>query len=226
MRRAFRASRLVASVVATFLYLAFEEAMKARAERSAESRSALGTPVDGETTKALSVHERPTLPGTLDAPIRDLVQMSPVIRVVERPTGPRQRSDDQTARPAVLFCVEEEDAPDAPDVAALLSTLRRDVGCGDKKDATHEACQAAESLADFVDRDAVLEALEETVTAANRPSCVRVAGVSALGRSSRAAARAALNRMLAVARGRADWAGKRSDRDLVALLLHTLDAKG
>ncbi len=77
-----------------------------------------------------------------------------------------------------------------------------------------------------MDRDAVLTALEETVTAAGRPRCVGVAGVRALGGSSRAAARGALVRMLSVARGRADWGLARADRDLVALLCHTLDAKG
>jgi hypothetical protein len=232
MRRAFRASRLVASVVATFLYLAFEEAVRARAERAAETHSALGARDGYDETTALSVHERPTLPGTVEAPIRDLVRMSPVIRVIESPEGERRRSEGAiepqrvtTDRPAVLFGVEE-DAIEAPDVATLLSTLRRDVGCRAKKDATHQACSAARTLADFVDRDAVLEALEETVTAADRPGCVSVAGVSSLGRSSRAAARAALTRMLSVARGRADWTGRRSDRDLVALLLHTLDVAG
>ncbi len=217
MRRALRASRLVASVVATFIYLAFEEAVRASQERAAEARTALDQP-RADATNTLSVHDRPTLPGTVEAPIRDLVAMSPVIRVIEPAAAP--------PRPAVLF-----EAPDArereeraPDVATLLSTLRRDVGCTTKANATHEACRAAETLGDLLDRDAVLEALEETVTAARRPDCVRRASARALGRSSRAAARSALLRMLAVARGRAEWSGSRTEKDLVALLLRTLDA--
>lgn len=231
MRRALRASRLVASVVATFLYLAFEEAMRARAAQAAEG---LSVPKPRRAS-ALSVHERPTLPGTVEAPIRDLVRMSPEIRVIEPPS----RAVD--LRPAVLFAVEEDAAtgghheetpvekrPDGRslDCEQLLETLRRDVGCRGGDELTHDACRAAEALGGFVDRDAVVAALEETITAAGRPHCVGEAGVGSLGRSSRKAARAALTRMLSVARGRASFRGTRSDREMVAVLLRALDAKG
>jgi len=250
MRRAFRASRLVATVVAQFLYLAFEEALRARAARRREVETVPMVP---------SVHEMPTLPGTVPAPLRDLVPLTPIIRVMDSKSDSDSDSESVSESESVSVPVSESESVSVPvsvpeeapaalswipavlgdfddlvesasteeplDVTTLLDTLRRDVGCGRFADPrTHEACRAAEALGTLVDRDAVLAALEETVMAAGRPDCVRIAATGALGRASRSAARRALSRMLGVARSRAGWSGARSDRDLVSLLLHTLDA--
>lgn len=236
MRRALRASRVVAYVVAQFLYLAFEEAMCARAARAEGPEPTPCVP---------SVHDVPTLPGVVPAPVFDLAAPAPVIRILQpaqvtepeveeraendleipEPVAPMQWLPAVLMDPSVIDSVSEPARDEGLDVSVLLDTLRRDVGCSrSTTPKTHEACRAAERLADFVDTQAVLSALEETVTAAARPGCVRISAVGALGRASRGAARRALERMLGVARSRAAWTSASTDRDLVALLLHTLDA--
>ncbi|RLB50732.1 MAG: hypothetical protein DRJ42_18225 [Deltaproteobacteria bacterium] len=239
MRRALRASRAVAFVVAQFIYLAFEEAVKA----GAQSQPAV------EPRVIPSVHERKTLPGTFTAPRLDLdvdfdvdvTARAPRVRIIdssveaaatEVPSSEASR-ELQEALPAVLRDVAREPlAPLAPtEVAAdaqevvvtLLRTLRQDVGCTTRADESHRACRAATKLSTFIDRDAVLEALEETVTQARRPHCVRTSAIDTLGQAKTGRAGRAIARMVGVARGRLAWTGSRVDREVLALLLRALD---
>lgn len=232
MRRALRASRAAAFVVAQILYLAFEEAVKASTEAQARPAPSVMP----------SVHDRKTLPGTFTAPQVD-VGPSPRVRIIdsraqvatreqvttrERAPTPEQVADTTASLdelPVVLW--ESPEAPvarvaPAGDAEQLLHTLRRDFGCANAADQSHRACRAATALAAFVDRETVLEALEETITAARRPRCVQRRAVDTLGQDQTGRSHRALRRMLGVAKGRLAWTGTRGDRELVAQLLVAL----
>ncbi len=238
MRRALRASRAVAFVVAQFIYLAFEEAVKAGAQNQPAN----------EPRVMPSVHERKTLPGTFTAPRLD-IDLDADFDVTARTRAPRVRIIDSSVESAApeapssgesrelqeaLPVVLRDDAPEPlapadvqdvqPDVATLLRTLRQDVGCATRADESHRACRAATKLSTFIDRDAVLEALEETVTQARRPHCVRTSAIDTLGQAKTGRAGRAVGRMIGVARGRLAWTGSRVDREVLALLLRALDA--
>ncbi|MBW2462082.1 MAG: hypothetical protein JRH11_10585 [Deltaproteobacteria bacterium] len=243
MRRALRASRAVAFVVAQFIYLAFEEAVKA----GVQSQPAV------EPRVMPSVHERKTLPGTFTAPRLDFDvdvdvtarAAAPRVRIIDSSVGsaaaeapsPTASAELQEALPAVLRDDAPEplapaeavaEAPNAQDaqevVVTLLRTLRQDVGCTTRTDPSHGACKAATKLSPFIDRDTVLEALEETVTQARRPHCVRTSSIHTLGQAKTGRANRAVARMVGVARGRLAWTGSRLDREVLALLLRALDA--
>lgn len=106
---------------------------------------------------------------------------------------------------------------DATTARELLRRLRTDRGCVGDPPRRHLGCRAALELGRREPDDpAVLAALEETVTAAARPACVRSAGVRALGFAGSDEARRALARMRQVTRRRAEWERRNGDRALGA----------
>jgi len=108
----------------------------------------------------------------------------------------------------------------------LLRRLRTDRGCVGVPPRRHLACRAALDLAGREPEEpAVLGALEETVTAAARPACVRSAGVTGLARVGTAEAHRALRRMHQVTRRRSEWEGRASDRALAAEIDTVLGAR-
>ncbi len=111
--------------------------------------------------------------------------------------------------PAELLPAGRDAAP-----AELLRRLRTDRGCVGPVPRRHLACGAARELVRRGARGApVLAALEESVTAAGRPACVREAAVEALAEWGGPESRRALARMRSVLRRRLAWDGA-GDRSL------------
>ena len=81
----------------------------------------------------------------------------------------------------------------------------------------HVLCEMVRGLTDAQVAE-LARALEETVTAAGRPACLRVAAVEALMALGTPPARRALGRMTAVTRRRVRWEGSSGDLSLLALL--------
>lgn len=94
-------------------------------------------------------------------------------------------------------------------VEDLLRRLRTDRGCVGPEPRRHLACAAARELERRGEHaPEVLAALEETLTVAERPACVRRASVAAMCELAPMHGRRALARMRAVAQRRLEFEGR------------------
>ena len=106
-------------------------------------------------------------------------------------------------------------------IADLLRRLRTDRGCVGPRPRRHLACAAASELGRRgATTGDVVHALEETVTLAARPACVRTAAIETLCAWQPTHGRRALARMHAVMRRRVEWEG--GDRPLVRRMTDAL----
>lgn len=145
----------------------------------------------------------------------ELVQarLRAVRRVRRTPTWPAP-AEMRWSMPSELMA---EGRP--PTERELLRRLRSDRGCHGAPPRRHLACRAARELGRREPaHPGIVRALEETITAAGRPECVRNAGVEGLVAVRTPEARRALERMRQVTRRRAEWEGRPDDRELRRLL--------
>lgn len=112
--------------------------------------------------------------------------------------------------------IEVAPTPPSPDtVREWLRALAHDASCA-MPSGDHAACAAATRLGTVARPPVeIVRALEETITAATRPSCVRRAAIAALAQIGSQDARTALRRMAGVTAERVAWDADAIERDLL-----------